>query len=398
MRSVPAALAVLATVALSAAPAAATVPSGPSGDAFYSPPAPLPAGTHGAPLYARTVSPSSPTAVPGAARTTLVLYRSTAVRGGATAVSGLVSVPKGKAPKGGWPVVTYAHGTSGIPDACAPSRDPGTGGLHAYHAYVFPLLTRWLKAGYAVVRTDYEGLGTPGEHPYLVGRSEGRAVLDMVRAARALDPRIGKRTIVAGHSQGGHAALWAGSLARRYTPELSLRGTVAYAPASNLADQVPLATLLTTPGGGLSGLVAMIVRGLEVAGTPADAPAVLSDAALAFYPQTLTACVTALGAPDSFGGLAPAALLRAGADQAPIVAALRANGPETLRFGRSAVLIDQGDADTTVLPPFTLSLVQKLRTGGAKALTYTTFKGVDHGGIVGKAAVSSTAWMAKRLR
>ena len=57
-------------------------------------------------------------------------------------------------------------------------------------SYAYPLLQRWLKAGYAVVRTDYEGLGTPGVHPYLVGRSEGRSVLDAVRAARALDPRL----------------------------------------------------------------------------------------------------------------------------------------------------------------------------------------------------------------
>ena len=111
----------------------------------------------------------------------LLLYRSTATNGAAIAVSGTVAIPKGTPPKGGWPVISWAHGTTGIADACAPSRRDAFGG------YDHALLNRWLKAGYAVVRTDYEGLGTPGDHPYLIGVSEGRSVLDMVRAARKLD-------------------------------------------------------------------------------------------------------------------------------------------------------------------------------------------------------------------
>ena len=139
--------------------------------------------------------------------------------GKTVAVSGTVAVPKGKAPKAGWPVITWAHGTVGIADACAPSR------VGTQANYDSPLLNRWLKAGFAVVRTDYEGLGTPGEHPYLIGVSEGRSTLDMVRAARKLDSSLGKNVVIAGHSQGGHAALWAASLAKKFSPELKLRGT-----------------------------------------------------------------------------------------------------------------------------------------------------------------------------
>ncbi len=161
---------------------------------------------------------------------------------------------------------------------------------------------------------------------------------------------------------------------------------------------MPLATALTAPGGGLSGLIGTVVRGLDVAGTPRNASSVLSDVARSVYPQTTELCTPDLAAADSWGGLAPADLLRAGADQRDVVAALRANGPERLKFGRKPVLIDQGEADGTVLPPFTLSLVQKLKANGARSLTYTTYKGVDHGGIVAKAAAASTRWIAKRLR
>ena len=83
-------------------------------------------------------------------------------------------------------------------------------------------MNSWLKAGYAVVRTDYEGLGVPNvTHPYLIGVSEGRSVLDMVRAARKLDTTIGKNVVLAGHSQGGHAVLWANSHRPRSTRRTS---------------------------------------------------------------------------------------------------------------------------------------------------------------------------------
>ncbi len=94
-----------------------------------------------------------------------------------------------------------------------------------------------LAKGYIVVATDYPGLGTPGIHPYLIGISEGRAVLDSVRAARAL-PRSGAsdRFVLWGHSQGGHAVLYAGEMAKAYAPELKLFGVAAAAPATYLAE------------------------------------------------------------------------------------------------------------------------------------------------------------------
>ena len=159
---------------------AATVQSGPAGDAFYTPPTSLPEGpARDAGLAAQ--ADRARRCSRARRRNTLLLYRSPSVDGKTTVVSGTVAIPKGKAPKGGWPVVTWAHGTVGIADVCAPSRSAMPAN------YDSPLLKRWLKAGYAVVRTDYEGLGTPGEHPYLIGDSEGRSVLDMVRAARRLD-------------------------------------------------------------------------------------------------------------------------------------------------------------------------------------------------------------------
>lgn len=379
---------VLAAAPVLAAPANAAVRSGPAGTAFYTPPAALPKGAHGAPIWQRKLTGEP--VLKSAKSNTLLLYSSKAVDGKKIAVSGTVAVPKGKAPKGGWPVITWAHGTVGIADACAPSI------IGTQQNYDSPLLNRWLKAGYAVVRTDYEGLGTPGEHPYLIGVSEGRSTLDMVRAARKLDSSLGKNIVIAGHSQGGHAALWAASLAKKWTPDLRLRGTVAFAPASHIGEQGALLRALTSPSG-ISGLASMIVRGVDIANPSLGIAGLLSPEATALYPQLDQKCLDGLSAADSFGGVAPANLFRADAPLDPVIAALNANDPETLKIA-GPVLIEQGKADTTVFPNFTDQLSAALEGRGVK-VTYKTFAGVDHRGAVGDKppANDATKWIEKLL-
>jgi dienelactone hydrolase len=371
------------------AAAEAKVRTGPAGAAFYAPPSPLPGKAHGAAIWQRSA--------PAAARlkstrdNRLLLYRSTGIDGKPNAVSGLVHLPKGKAPKGGWPVITYAHGTTGIADQCAPSVAPDA----PITSYADPLLERWLKAGWAVVRTDYEGLGTADVHPYLNGQSEGRSVLDIVRAARALDPRVSaKKVIISGHSQGGHAALFAASLAKRYTPELRVRGTAAYAPASNLDEQAKLIPALKTPGG-ISGLVAMILRGLDTSRSDLQVPSFLSDRANELYPQTLNLCLAELAAPDSFGGLAPADIFRSDANLDALAQALDTFDPENLRIP-TRVRVDQGDADGTVFKNFTDDMVKTLEGRDVK-IDYVIHKGTTHGGVVTDAAKASTSWIKQRL-
>jgi pimeloyl-ACP methyl ester carboxylesterase len=311
------------------------------------------------------------------------------VTGKAVAVSATLSVPKGRAPRGGWPVVSWAHGTTGIADRCAPSRGGGGGEPR--------LLERWRKAGYAIVRTDYEGLGTPGEHPYLIGRSEGRAVLDAVRAARKLEPRLDRRFVIAGHSQGGHAALWAASLAPRFTPELRLRGTVAFAPASHLGEQGGALSSFIQPSP-LSGLVALILRGVDVARPDLGVSLGLTERAAALYPRTLTDCIGPLVSSGSFGALAPAGLIRPDVPTGAVLGVLAQNDPEDLTI-RAPVRVQQGTADSTVFKAFTDPLVEDYRGRGVP-VTYRTYEGVDHGEVVtdARSTRDATKYLRARLR
>src|SRR5207302_10054832 len=136
------------------------------------PPSRPPSGEPGA------VSAATPTGGPGDSVGFKVLYRSRSARDRDT-VSGLVFAPKGSPPRGGRPLLAYAHGTTGLDDRCAPSKSNGAGEAAEVAARLVP-------RGFVVTATDYEGLGTPGVHPWVVGQSEGRAVLDSIRAARQL--------------------------------------------------------------------------------------------------------------------------------------------------------------------------------------------------------------------
>jgi len=157
-----------------------------------------------------------------------VLYRSTGIHDEPIAVSGVIIVPLGPPPPSGRPIVTWAHPTTGIAQRCAPS-------LARFVFQQMQGLRDMVNRGYVIAATDYPGLGTPGPHPYLVGVSEVRAVLDSVRAARTIpDAGASEQFAVWGHSQGGQAALFTGAIAKSYAPELKLVGIAAAAPASEL--------------------------------------------------------------------------------------------------------------------------------------------------------------------
>src|ERR1051326_5413947 len=152
----------------------------------------------------------------GAADAMSVAYQGVGYHGAGREVTGSVFLPAGAPPAGGWPVGSYAHGTPGLSDQCAPSQ-VGLTRLEREH------VSRWLAAGYVVAATDYEGLSTPGPHPYFNGEAVADDVVDIFRATRMLDRRVGRRWLVAGFSQGGHAALFVGLMAARYAPDLDFR-------------------------------------------------------------------------------------------------------------------------------------------------------------------------------
>jgi hypothetical protein len=227
-----AALAAGTLAVLTATPAAAD-------DNFYQPPSPLPAGHNGDVIKSQPVTFSGATG-------TRIMYLSRDTHDQAIPVTGLVLVPTTPwSGPGQRPVVAYAPFTAGMGDQCAPSKTlVGEGQSDFVSGFQGSFVNALLGKGFAVAETDYQGLGTPGEHTYVIRKAEGHAVLDVLRAAQRLPgtglPASGPLGI-AGYSEGGDGAAAAAELASSYAPELDIRG--AYAGAVP-ADKAVLAKSL----------------------------------------------------------------------------------------------------------------------------------------------------------
>lgn len=206
----------------------------PTRPAFYEPPATIPStpGTiirsEPAPLLLDPFKLSS-----SVVTATRVMYSSTDGEGHPIAVTGTVFVPKTKYIGASQrPLISYAAGTQGMGDKCAPSRQ-----MESFFEYEGIGIARTVGRGYAVGMTDYQGLGTPGSHTYMAREPQGRATLDMARAAKNLQGSgLDAKTPIGlmGYSQGGGAAAAAAELAPSYAPELNIKGSAIGAPPADL--------------------------------------------------------------------------------------------------------------------------------------------------------------------
>jgi len=362
---------------------------GPDGPAFYRPPSPLAEGTAGAVIWSRRLTGAA--ALP-AAENLLVLHHSTTLAGQDTAVSGTVSVPAGRPPAGGWPALSWAHGTTGVADICAPSRDAPGHPSHIYNQLADAMLNQWVERGWAVTKTDYEGLGTPGPHPYLAGASAARGLVDILRAARELRPEIGRRWVVAGHSQGGHAALFAASLAPAWAPDLDLAGAVALAPVCATHDVVAGLRDIRAPAPA-TGFVALLLSGAAAADRAVRLDQILTPAALRLVARASTCGIDDLPGPG--WPRTATEMFRPGADLSPLQKVLAANDPAGLRL-RTPVLIVQGDDDPIVARSSTDRIARSLRASGAR-LTYHRYPGSGHFDVLAAAQPGIARWIDTQM-
>ena len=378
------ALLVLAAIAGWAIFVRSTQPDAPG--EFYSAPDPLPEGPPGTIIRSEVIVGFRP-----GATAYRVLYTSTGYDGNPTAVSGFVLVPEGEPPADGRKVVAYTHGTVGVASNCAPSL---------VTSQEQPLFVEGgddlLAAGYVVAASDYQGLGTPGPHPYLVGESEGMNALDSVRAARNLsEAGADNDFVVWGHSQGGHAALFTAQLAASYAPELTLVGVAAGAPVPNLRDLFAV-NIETTVG---RVLIAMALSSwarvyddasLDEIVTPLARPLVRriarnclygSNQILASVPAALVLDLTFLRKPP--WGVEPWETI------------IETNTPGGARTNVPILLV-QGDADPIVAPDVTQRLADRLCAAG-ETVDVRLLSGVGHLQTGHVAAPDVIEWIADRF-
>ena len=276
----------------------------------------------------------------------LITYRSRGIQTEPIVASGFILLPKGKAPKDGWPVLAWAHGTTGVADTCAPSGDYVNGPVHVYQQIVAKALNAWLARGYAVVAPDYQGLGTPGGHPYMNAQSQLHTVVDAVRATHLLKPnQLSNNWFVMGHSQGGAASLAVAAYGQKDAPELNLRGAVALAPGGyqyeGIAEYVATHSQIDTS---VAAFFPIVLLGAEAA-DPSLAPANLVSPEMGeILNSARSRCLSEL---QSDLKAAPKTVFKPNVDLAPLTNYLKKQSIENMT-PTVPVLLVQGEKDQLV--------------------------------------------------
>ncbi|MGV9838390.1 alpha/beta hydrolase family protein [Nocardia niigatensis] len=238
----------------------------------------------GSPAHAETAATTiAKTALPdgfrGLPNGTIIDYWTTRSNGEPVKASGALFVPSGPAPAGGWPIMAYDHGTSGM--------GPGCGGQTDTSLMTRPkedqVLQYFVNKGFAVVAPDYLGLGRfdTGPHPYLEISTEAGSTIDLVEAARAANPALSRTWAVTGFSQGGQAALGTAHQQSSQLPDLDFRGTIAVDPESDLEKITPFVgpwvpAIPGQAGTAVNGFVVSMLAGLRATHPEVDVDSYLT--------------------------------------------------------------------------------------------------------------------------
>ncbi len=322
--------------------------------------------------------------LPAGASAFRILYHSLDADGRDVATSAFVLVPAGTPRPGGWPVIAWAHGTSGVGRQCAPS-------LMKDYYYGDLGLADMVRAGYAVVATDYHGLGTPGLHQYVSKIAQVNDVIYSVPAGRAAVPALGRRWVADGHSQGGLAS-WGVAERESVLHDPDYLGAISVAGAARPEEL--LTHLGDTPGVGF--YLAFMAYGIHARFPSFAVTDMLTPAAMERYPA-----VAANGcwyhAYALYAGLTGTAMLKPGWNHNVWVQRLfkeneLGNEPVT-----GPLLVLAGEADATVPLEGVRQTVAHACKIGSRQLRFRSYPGLDHDPAMVQSVPDQIAWIGDRF-
>jgi pimeloyl-ACP methyl ester carboxylesterase len=328
--------------------------------------------------------PATDFALPPGVTATCILYHTRTANNEDTLSSGVVLVPYGQPPKDGWPLLAWSHGTSGVARNCAPS-------LMNSLFYNWEGLYEYVTLGYAVVATDYAGLGTEGRHAYLDMLSNGIDVINSIPAAHAAVLDLGKKWLVVGHSQGGLSSLGVAQLEGKIK-DPNFLGTLALAGASDLEDGIDAMLRAKLPV--LNGLLAFWVYGAKTVYPELDLRDILTSKALAAYNTFVqNGCSAASGA---FTSLPTEKMLLPGwRNNQHIKQFLARNQPGVQPTYGPLLLVGGGD-DILFTPAAGRKILQRYCNSGAQ-VQRNVYPGLGHDPVVYGSLRDQLAWIAARF-
>lgn len=347
---------------------------------FYTVPSPAPSGAPG-----DIVRIEAAVGAPPGSRAWRVLYHSTDEIGAGAIVSGMIIAPTAQAnePR---TLVLWGHPTTGIAPRCAPSIGVAPFAL-------IEGLEALLDAGFVVAAPDYSGMGMPGPPSFLLGNTEAANLLDIARAAQRIpDIHIDAELLLWGHSQGGHAALFAAQNAADYAPELTIAGVAVAAPATDLGEL--LKADIDDVSGVTIGAYAFSAYADAYADTLPASPLdlILTEDGAAAVPSMSELCLLGENAKlhDIATPLIGGFISHPPESTSPWDDLLTANTPQSAL--PMPLFVAQGDADTLVRPDITACYVRTQRAAGTDVTSHT-YPGVGHGGVALTAVDDLIVWM-----
>ncbi|MFZ1362592.1 MAG: alpha/beta fold hydrolase [Candidatus Nanopelagicales bacterium] len=361
-------------------------------NSFYTPPSPLPNVPPGTVLKSEPIQ-----GAPAGMQATRIMYMSTKVNGEpvpVTAAFFVRTIPD--APPEGRPLIGFTHGTSGMGPKCGMSQAPFTPGTTGAQ-FFGPEMKPFIDAGYAVVATDYQNMGAPGTRSYLVKKAEAMAALDSMRASYNLAPNIldGSKAGVIGHSQGGQAALAAGSFATSYAPDVPILGVISQAPGMTVGMPLVMKQLVSGPNESAASrseyLSYLAGSYAETYSDQMSLSDVLTPFGESMQPQAEELCGPPLK--DKFQGRPLSDTVKA---EFPTSFYRLANDNVPSDHIETPLLITQGDQDTAIVPEFTYATFRALCENGTKA-DMKVYPGDDHNSLLWTARTETISWMNDRM-
>src|SRR3984893_793626 len=323
-------------------------------------------------------------ALPPGITATRILYHTRTASSEDALASGVVLVPYGQPPKGGWPLLAWSHGTSGVARICAPS-------LMKSLFYNWEGLYEYVLMGYAVVATDYVGLGTEGRHAYLDMLSNGTDVINSVSAARTAVSNLGEKWLVIGHSQGGLSSLGVAQL-EGAIKDPNFLGTVALAGASDLQDGIDAVARVKLPV--LNGLVGFWVFGAKTVYPELELKDILSSKALAIYDASVEDGCS--GASGAFAALPTDEVLLPGWRDNRYIKKFLARNQPGLQSPYGPLLLVGGGDDILFTESASRKIFQRLCSAGAR-VQRNVYAGLGHDPVVYGSLRDQLNWIAARF-
>ncbi len=342
---------------------------------FYSVPNPFPAGPPGKLIRAAEFGEYQ---LPEGVSAFRILYHSSSASGTDVAASGVVLTPDQAAPAGGWPVIAWAHGFTGIARHCAPSlmRNLNEG----------PFLSMYVKLGYAVVATDYVGLGTNFKNASVDMQSDAADVIYSIAAARAAVPQLGRKWVAMGESAGGLAALAVAEL-EGDLGDPDYLGSIAISGIADAKEFYEVSAKGRSPA-----QFVVLAYEIQALYPQFQLNQMLTEKALALYPQVEKAC----GMASTDSDTTVAQVLKPGWQDNGVVEQFFARNTIGQKPVYRPLLLVSSDADPAVRMGMTAQIVARL-CGKRDVVQFHDYQKSEFAGVLGDSVRDQLTWIQARF-